>query len=60
MISIKSFVTEHVIDFITILERTFPDSVILINTVFTSSFPCFSMTSLIGYRNFSVLCTCHV
>ena len=29
-------------------------------TVFTSSFPRFSMASLIGYRNFSVLCTCDV
>ena len=49
MISVKSFV-----DFIT----TFPDSVT--NTVFTSSFPRYGMTSLIGYRNFLVLCTCHV
>ena len=54
MISVKRFVIERVVDFI----RTFPDSVT--NTVFTSYFPCFSMTSLIEYRNFSVLGTCHV
>ena len=30
------------------------------NSVFASSFPRFSMTSLIGYRNFSVLCACDV
>ena len=55
MISVKRFVTERAVDFITILEEDFPDNVT--NTVFTSSFPRFSMTSLIGYRNFSVLCT---
>ena len=58
MISVKRFVTERAVDFITNLKRTFIVSVT--NTVFTSSFPRFSMTSLIGYRNFSVLCTCHV
>ena len=60
MIHIKSFVAEWAVDFITaIAKRTFPDSVAKINTVFTSSFPGFSMTSLIEYWNFSVLCTCH-
>ena len=54
MFSVKGFVIERAVDFIRILEEDFP------NTVFTSSFPRFCMTSLIGYRNFSVLCTCHV
>ena len=58
MISVKRFVTERAVDFITNLKRTFTVSVT--NTVFTSSLPCFTMTSLIGYWNFSVLCTCHV
>ena len=58
MICIKSVVINCAVDFITILKRTFPDSVT--NTVFTSFFPRFSMTSLIAYLNFSVLCTCHV
>ena len=58
MISVKCFVIERAVDFITILEEDFPDSVT--NTLFTSSFPRFSMTSVIGYRNLSVLCTCHV
>ena len=49
MISVKCFVIERAVDFITILEEDFPDSVT--NTLFTSSFPRFSMTSLIGYRN---------
>ena len=44
MISVKRFVTERAVDFITILEEDFP------RQCFTSSFPRFSMTSLIGYR----------
>ena len=52
MISVKRFVTERAVDFITNLKRTFIVSVT--NTVFTSSFPCFNITSLTGYRNFSV------
>ena len=58
MIHIKSFVTEGAVDFITILEEDFPQEDFR-NTVFTSFCPRFSI-SLIGYRNFSVLCTCHV
>ena len=54
MIHIKCFVIERVVDLITILEEDFR------NIVFTSFFARFNMTSLIGYRNFSVLCTCHV
>lgn len=47
MIHIKSFVIEFYNNF----RRTFPDTVT--NTVFMSSFPRFSMTSM------TVLCTCH-
>ena len=57
MICVKSFVIERAVDFITILEEDFPRQC---DSVFTSPFPRFSMTSLIGYRNFSVLCICHV
>ena len=57
MICIKSFVTELAVDFITNLKEDFPRQC---NTVFTSSFPHFNTTPLIGYRNFSVLCTCCV
>ena len=32
----------------------------LLQTLFTIAFPHFCMTSLIGFRNFSVLGTCHV
>ena len=56
MIRVKSFVTECAAYFITILEEDFPQT----NTVFTNSFQRFSLTSLTGYRNFSVLRTCHV
>ena len=48
--------TERAVDFIMILEEDFPS---VTNTVFTSSFLRFSTTSLLGYRNFSGLCTCH-
>jgi len=51
MISVKRFVIERAVDFITILEEDFP------RQCFHELFPRFSMTSLIGYRNFSVLCT---
>ena len=53
MIHVKRFVIEFYNDF----RRTSPDTVT--NTVFMSSFPRFSMTSVTGYWNFSVLCTCH-
>ena len=55
MISVKRFVTERAVDFITILEEDFPRRLCII---VSSSFPRFSVTSLIGYRNFSVLCSC--
>ena len=57
MIIIKSCMIERAVDLIIILEENFPS---VTNTVFTSSFPRFSMTSLLEYQNFSVLCTCHV
>ena len=52
MISVQSFVIEHAIDFITILEEDFPRQYYC----FHELFPAFSMTSLIRYLNFS----CHV
>ena len=58
MIHIKCFVIERVADLITILEEDFPQEDFR-NIVFTSFFPRFSI-SLIGYRNFLVLCKCHV
>ena len=57
MISVTCFVIERAVDFIMIFEEDFPS---VTNTVFMSSFSHFSMTSLIGYQNFSILCTCHV
>ena len=57
MISIKtnkSFVIECAVDFVTILEENFSQTVTLFSQALS---PCFSMTSLIG---FPVLCTCHV
>ena len=56
---IKSFVIERAVDFITILEEDFPQTPLL-TLFFTNCFPRLSLTSLIGYRNFSVLCTCRV
>ncbi len=50
MIRVKSFVIKRAVDFITILEEDFPRQCYVTNTVFTSSFPRFSVTSLIGYR----------
>ena len=51
MIRIKSLVIEPAVDlflfFITSYKRTFPDTVT--NSVFTNSFPRFSMTSLKAY-----------
>ena len=55
MIRVKRYVIERAVHFIMILEEDTNT-----NTVFTSSFPRFSMTSLMGYPNFSVLCTCYV
>ena len=57
MIRVKRFVIQRAVVFITNFEEDFPS---VTNTVFMRSFPRFSMTSLRGYRNFSVLCTCHV
>ena len=45
---VKSFVIARAVDFITILEEDFPRLTVT-STVFTSSFPRFSMTLFIGY-----------
>ena len=58
MIRIKRFVIGCAVVFITILAEDFPFRDSLMNTVFTSSFQ--RMTSVIGYRNFTVLGACHV
>ena len=51
MIRINSLVIERAVDFITILEEDFPRHC---NTVFTISFPRFSMTSSIPELLFCV------
>ena len=54
IICIKSSVIKRAVGFIRGLSHT------ITNTVFTSSFPQFSITSFTGYRNLPVLHTCHV
>ena len=54
MIRSKRFAIERAADFI---KELLSDTVTF---TFFSSFSRFIITSLIGYCNFSVLCTCHV
>ena len=58
MIRIQRFVTEPAVDFITILDEDFAKQCYGHSP--HELFSTFSMTSLIGYRNFSVLCTSHI